>query len=90
MGCCPAFATSSTRKKPKDEVIDPQKVSDVKQRLKAEKLNNSLGPMSEETLALLRKAKAQPFNCRFIGLMHIHNYLMFLRDKSGGIIRDAS
>lgn len=39
---------------------------------------------------MLRKARAQPFNCRFVGLLYIHNYLMFLRDKSCGIIKDMS
>ena len=46
--------------------------------------------MSEETLDLLRKAKAQTFACRFCGLQTIHNYLMFLRDKNVAALRDAS
>ena len=45
--------------------------------------------MSEETSNLLRKAKAQTFNCRFVGLMFIHNYLMFIREKNGPI-KDGS
>lgn len=46
--------------------------------------------MSDETLQLLQKAKLQPFNCRFVSLMHVHNYLMFLRDKSVPAIKDPS
>lgn len=55
-------------------------------------MNASHTPMSEETTNLLRKAKAQPFNCHFVGLMAIHNYLMFIRDKSSGssIIKDQT
>lgn len=45
-------------------------------------MNSSFSPLCEETQNLLRKARSQPFNCRFIGLLYIHNYLMFLRDKS--------
>jgi hypothetical protein len=47
-------------------------------------------PFSEETQDLLRKAKAQPFNCRFVGLMFVHNYMMFLRDKTNSVIRDGT
>jgi hypothetical protein len=36
------------------------------------------------------KAKAQTFNCRFVGLMFVHNYMMVLRDKSNGVIKDAT
>jgi hypothetical protein len=61
----------------------------MKSRLKATQ-NQSSVAMSEATVSLLAKAKAQPFNCRFVGLIFIHNYLMFLRDKSSQIIRDAS
>lgn len=46
--------------------------------------------MSDETIILLAKAKAQSFNCRFVGLIFIHNYLMLLRDKNSQVIRDAS
>ena len=57
-----------------------------------EKMNQSATPMSEETTNLLRKAKAQPFNCHFVGLMYIHNYLMFIRDKTSGssLIKEAT
>jgi hypothetical protein len=68
-------------------VIDPKKVSELKSKLKQDKLALSFTPMSEETQNLLRRAKAQPFNCRFVGLLFIHNYLMFVRDK---IIKDAT
>jgi hypothetical protein len=88
MGCCPTG--SAGRKRQKDTVIDPQRVKEIKERLKAERLNASSSPYSDETVSILRKAKAQPFNCRFIGLLFVHNYLMFLRDKSGGIIKDSS
>ena len=47
-------------------------------------------PMSEETKKLIEKAKFQSFNCRFISLLHIHNYLMFLRDKSVSSINDKN
>lgn len=46
--------------------------------------------MSEQTQALLQKSKLQPFSLRFISLMHVHNYLMFLRDKSVSAIKDGS
>ena len=46
--------------------------------------------MSEQTLSLLQRAKSQPYNCRFISLLHVHNYLMFLRDKSVPAIKDAN
>ena len=46
--------------------------------------------MSDETVIMLAKAKAQSFNCRFVGLIFIHNYLMLLRDKNSQVIRDAS
>jgi hypothetical protein len=52
-------------------------------------MSSSFTPMSEETQNILRKAKAQPFNCRFVGLLFIHNYLMFLREKNG-IIKDKT
>lgn len=56
MGCCPTG--SINRKKPKDMIIDPSKVNETKKRLKAEKLNTSFTPYSEETLNLFRKANA--------------------------------
>lgn len=84
MGCC----TASNSKR-KDVVIDPKKVMEVKSRLKASKMQSSVA-MSEETTLMISKAKAQSFNCRFVGLVHIHNYLMLLRDKSSQVIRDAS
>ena len=86
MGCC----TSSNAQKPKDKIIDPKKVREVKERLKSEKMISSQTPMSEATLQLLQKAKVQPFNCRFISLLHVHNYLMFLRDKSVSAIKDTN
>jgi hypothetical protein len=52
-------------------------------------MSSSFTPMSDETQQLLRKAKSQPYNCRFIGLLFIHNYLMALREKNG-VIKDAS
>ena len=86
MGCC----TSSNAQKPKDKIIDPKKVREVKEKLKSEKMMTSQTPMSEQTLSLLQKAKSQPYNCRFISLLHVHNYLMFLRDKSVSAIKDAN
>lgn len=86
MGCC----TSSNAQKPKDKIIDKKKVNEVKERLQSMKMQTSQTPMSDETLQLLQKAKVQPFNCRFISLLHVHNYLMFLRDKSVSSIKDAN
>lgn len=88
MGCC---VSSSNASKPikKEIKIDPTRIAQIKAKLKEEKMQSSFTPMSEETQNILRKAKAQTFNCRFVGLLFIHNYLMFLREKSG-IIKDAS
>ena len=76
MGCCTA---SNSRRK--DVVIDPKKVMEVKSRLKASKMQSAVA-MSDETSLIVAKAKAQSFGCKFVGLVHIHNYLMLLRDKS--------
>lgn len=57
MGCCPAGAIG--RKRAKDAVIDSKQVQELRARLKLEKMNQSFTPMSEETLTILRKAKAQ-------------------------------
>lgn len=86
MGCCTASSGKGSI------VVDPKRVVEVKKRLKMERLNNSTQPYSEPTQALLQKAKAQPFNCKFVGLVQIHNYLMSLRDKNAGSkgIRDPS
>ena len=34
--------------------------------------------------AQIRKAKDMPFNCQFVELLTIHNYLMFVQDTSSG------
>ena len=85
MGCC----TSASAQKPKDKIIDPKKVREVKERLKSEKMGSSQTPMSEKTQQLIKRAQAQPFNCRFVSLLHVHNYMMFLRDKSVSAIKDG-
>ena len=54
MGCC----TSANAQKPKDKIIDPKKVREVKEKLKSEKMMASSTPMSEQTLNLLQKAKS--------------------------------
>ena len=86
MGCC-TQANSQDPKRQKDKKVNTSQVQQLKQKLLAER---EQVPFTEETQDLLRKAKAQPFNCRFVGLMFVHNYMMFLRDKSNSVIRDGT
>ena len=89
MGCCVSSNNNAHKPSKKEIKIDPTRIAQIKAKLKEEKMQSSFTPMSDETQNILRKAKAQPFNCRFVGLLFFHNYLMFLREKSG-IIKDAS
>lgn len=51
-------------------------------------MRGSFQPWSEETQALIKKANQQSFGCKFASLVTIHNYLMFLRDKSVTAVKD--
>ena len=52
-------------------------------------MRGSHNPMSDQTQALIKKMnQTSTFGCKFASLVTIHNYLMFLRDKSVSNVKD--
>ena len=74
MGCC----TSKSNVK---NIHTPNKVVKAK-KIARKRIAKTKQPLSDETKAILERISKQgSFNCKFVGLHIIHNYLMFIRER---------